>query len=150
MKLIVNESQYDKLLVEQRGSSKVADDWAHIIVAEVMRYLFKIEGEDTLLMDKLSLKFGDKKFFKKLPISNVIINVSANVIEGTEGGADASYSPSYSHIETDKMTSGGEVIEDVEFNLNIDIPESVDLEHDYAPIHDYLLQMFTHELLPVY
>tara|TARA_Y100000385_G_scaffold128842_1_gene134203 strand:+ start:228 stop:1169 length:942 start_codon:yes stop_codon:yes gene_type:complete len=150
MKLIVNESQYDKLLVEQRGFSKVADDWAHIIVAEVMRYLFRIEGEDTLLMDKLSLKFGDKKFFKKLPISNVIINVSANVIEGTEGGADASYSPSYSHIETDKMTSGGEVIEDVEFNLNIDIPESVDLEHDYAPIHDYLLQMFTHELLHVY
>ena len=56
MKLIVNESQYDKLLVEQRGFSKVADDWAHIIVAEVMRYLFRIEGEDTLLMDKLSLK----------------------------------------------------------------------------------------------
>ena len=88
MKLIVNESQYDKLLVEQRGFSKVADDWAHIIVAEVMRYLFRIEGEDTLLMDKLSLKFGDKKFFKKLPISNVIINVSANVIEGTEASSE--------------------------------------------------------------
>ena len=33
MKLIVNESQYSKLLVEQRGFSKVADDWAHIIVS---------------------------------------------------------------------------------------------------------------------
>ena len=150
MKLIVNESQYSKLLVEQRGFSKVADDWAHIIVSEVMRYLFKIEGEDTLLMNKLSLKFGDKEFFKKLPIKNVIINVSANVIEGTEGGADASYSPKHSHIETDDVTSNGEVIEDVEFNLDIDIPESVDLEHDYAPIHDYLIQMFTHELLHVY
>lgn len=150
MKLIVNESQYSKLLVEQRGFSKVADDWAHIIVSEVMRYLFRIEGEDTLLMNKLSLKFGDKDFFKKLPIKNVIINVSANVIEGTEGGADASYSPKHSHIETDDVTSNGEVIEDVEFNLDIDIPESVDLEHDYAPIHDYLLQMFTHELLHVY
>ena len=150
MKLIVNESQYDKLLVEQRGFSKVADDWAHIIVSEVMRYLFRIEGEDTLLMSGLPIKYGNKEFFKKLPIKNVIINVSANVIEGTEGGADASYSPSYSHIETDEMTSGGEVIEDVEFNLDIDIPESVDLEHDYAPIHDYLIQMFTHELLHVY
>jgi hypothetical protein len=150
MKVIVNESQYEKLLVEQRGFSRVADDWAHIIVSEVMRYLFRIEGEDTLLMSGLPTKYGTKDFFKKLPIKNVIINVSANVIEGTEGGADASYSPSYSHIETDEMTSGGEVIEDVEFNLDIDIPESVDLEHDYAPIHDYLIQMFTHELLHVY
>lgn len=150
MKLIVNESQYSKLLVEQRGFSKVADDWAHIIVAEVMRYLFKIEGNDILLMNKLALKFGDKEFFKKLPINNVILNVNANVIEGSEGGADVSYSPKHSHIETDDITSNGEVIEDVEFNLDIDIPESVDLEHDYAPIHDYLLQMFTHELLHVY
>ena len=150
MKLIVNESQYSKLLVEQRGFSKVADDWAHIVVAEVMRYLFRIEGEDTLLMNNLPLKFGDKEFFKGLPIKNVIINVNANVIEGSEGGADASYSPKHSHIETDDVTSNGEVIEDVEFNLDIDIPESVDLEHDYAPIHDYLIQMFTHELLHVY
>ena len=106
------------------------------------------------MIDPHSFLFCDnhiaKDFFKKLPIKNVIINVSANVIEGTEGGADASYSPSYSHIETDEMTPGGEVIEDVEFNLDIDIPESVDLEHDYAPIHDYLIQMFTHELLHVY
>jgi hypothetical protein len=150
MKLIVNESQYSKLLVEQRGFSKVADDWAHIVVAEVMRYLFKIDGSDILLMNNLPLKFGDKEFFKGLPINNVIINVNANVIEGSEGGADASYSPKHSHIETDDVTSNGEVIEDVEFNLDIDIPESVDLEHDYAPIHDYLIQMFTHELLHVY
>ena len=150
MKLIVNESQYSKLLVEQRGFSKVADDWAHIVVAEVMRYLFKIDGSDILLMNNLQLKFGDKEFFKWLPINNVIINVNANVIEGSEGGADASYSPKHSHIETDDVTSNGEVIEDVEFNLDIDIPESVDLEHDYAPIHDYLIQMFTHELLHVY
>ena len=150
MKLIVNESQYSKLLVEQRGFSKVADDWAHIVVAEVMRYLFKIDGSDILLMNNLPLKFGDKEFFKGLPINNVIINVNANVIEGSEGGADASYSPKHSHIETDDITSNGEVIEDVEFNLDIDIPESVDLEHDYAPIHDYLIQMFTHELLHVY
>jgi hypothetical protein len=150
MKLIVNESQYSKLLVEQRGFSKVADDWAHIVVAEVMRYLFKIDGSDILLMNNLPLKFGDKEFFKGLPINNVIINVNANIIEGSEGGADASYSPKHSHIETDDVTSNGEVIEDVEFNLDIDIPESVDLEHDYAPIHDYLIQMFTHELLHVY
>tara|TARA_B100000497_G_scaffold125040_1_gene160764 strand:- start:661 stop:1455 length:795 start_codon:yes stop_codon:yes gene_type:complete len=101
-------------------------------------------------MNNLPLKFGDKEFFKGLPIKNVIINVNANVIEGSEGGADASYSPKHSHIETDDVTSNGEVIEDVEFNLDIDIPESVDLEHDYAPIHDYLIQMFTHELLHVY
>ncbi len=150
MKLIVNESQYSKLLVEQRGFSKVADDWAHIVVAEVMRYLFKIDGSDILLMNNLPLKFGDKEFFKGLPINNVMINVNTNVIEGSEGSADASYSPKHSHIETDDITSNGEVIEDVEFNLDIDIPESVDLEHDYAPIHDYLIQMFTHELLHVY
>lgn len=150
MKIIVNENQYDKLLVEQRGFSKVADDWAHIIVSEVMRYLFKIESEDVLVMNRLSLKYGHKDFFKKLPIESVIINVNVEKIKGNEGGANASYSPNWSHIETDTIDGDNNILEDVEFSLDIEIPESVDLENDYAPIHDYLIQMFTHELLHVY
>jgi hypothetical protein len=149
MKLIVNEKQYNSLIKEARGFSQVAEDWAHIITDEIMKYIFNIEGEDALTMTKLALKYGDKPFFKKLPIESITIIVDVARVEGDEGGADASYVPHWSHLEDD-VIEGSIVVEDVEFNLEIDIPETATKENDYQSIRDYIFQMFSHELLHVY
>jgi hypothetical protein len=149
MKLIVNEKQYNSLLKETRGFVKVAEDWSHIIVDEIMKYIFNIEGEDVLTMTKLTLKYGDKPFFKELPIESITILVDATRIEDEEGGADASYVPYWSHLEDD-VAEDNIVIEDVEFNLDIDIPKTANAENSYDVIRDYIFQMFSHELLHVY
>lgn len=149
MKLIVNENQYNKLIKEARGFAKVAEDWSHIIVDEIMKYIFNIEGEDVLTMTKLTLKYGDKPFFKELPIESVTISVNVNIVDNEEGSADAGYVPYYSHLEDDVMDDII-VIEDVEFNLDIDIPKTSNEENSYDVIRDYLFQMFSHELLHVY
>ncbi len=149
MKLIVNEKQYNSLLKEARGYSKVSEDWAHIITDEIMKYIFNIEGEDVLTMTRLALKYGDKEFFKKLPIESITITVFVDRVSGDEGGADAGYVPHWSHLEDD-VVKGNVVIEDVEFNLEIEIPETATKENDYQSIRDYIFQMFTHELLHVY
>lgn len=149
MKLIVNETQYNSLLSEARGFSQVAEDWAHIITDEIMEYIFNIEVEDVLIMTKLALKYGDKPFFKKLPIESLSVTVLVERVSGDEGGADASYVPHWSHLEDDVLDDVI-VVEDVEFNLDIAIPETATKENDYDSIRDYIFQMFTHELLHVY
>jgi hypothetical protein len=149
MKLIVNETQYNSLIKEARGFSQVAEDWAHIITDEVMKYIFNIEGEEPLAMTKLALKYGDKEFFKKLPIESIIVNVMVEKVEGEDGGADAAYVPSWSHLEDD-VVEGIDVIEDVEFDLQLALPESADAENSYEVVSNHLFQIFSHEVLHVY
>lgn len=143
MKLIVNEKQYNKLLKESRGFSQSAEDWAYIITDEVMKYIFKIDGEEPLLMTKLTLKYGDKEFFKKLPIESIIVNVIMERVDGDDGNMDAAYMPYSSHIEDG-------VIEDVELEMEITLPKTADAENSYEIVSKHMFQVLSHELLHVF
>jgi hypothetical protein len=148
MKIIVNETQYNKLLKEERGFSKSSEDWSRVITDEVMKTIFDINGDDVVTMTKLNSKYGGKDFFKELPIESIIVTINVERVEGEEGGADGAYIPKWSHLEDD-VIKNKDVVEDVEFDIIMKLPKTADETNSYEVISDHLFQIFSHELLHV-
>ena len=148
MKIIVNETQYNKMLKEQRGFSKSSEDWARVITDKVMETLFDIDGEDVITMGKLHQTYANKDFYQKLPIESIIISINVEKVEGEDGGADGAYIPKWSHLEDDVIQNKN-VVEDVEFDIVMKLPETADKENSFDVVRDHLFQIFSHELLHV-
>jgi hypothetical protein len=149
MKLIVNTEQYNRLLNEGTTYSADLDAWVNIIVDSVMGSIFDIDGGDVISLKSLSKKYKDRDFFKRLPIESIIIDIEINEVEGDYANATAGYVPKYSHL-SDDVVEGMNVIEDVEFVLEVDLPEIKDRKKSYQLLYDHFKDIFVHEILHVY
>ncbi len=142
MKVIVNGKQFKKHINEARGHVDATDEWSKIIVEKILDQLFEITNKKNIFLKNLKNIYGDKELFTKLPINSIKIEVTVNKVEGDEGSADASFKPSSIKISNDNL------IENVTLTLNIDLP--TEISSDDVNMKNYLISMFTHELLHVY
>ena len=142
MGVIVNNRQFKKYINETRGHVNATDEWSKIIVDYILKELFNITGNDTISLKNLKKIYGDKEFFITLPLNSINIDIIVNKIEGDEGSADASFKPSTIMISDDNL------VEDVTLTLNIDLPNEISNTDDN--LKNYLISMFSHELLHVY
>ena len=76
MRLIVNEKQYKELLFTNKNEIDSISEWVDYISDFTIN---KLENknlfESILCTNKLNLKLGKFKFFKKLPIDNLVLNI---------------------------------------------------------------------------
>ena len=80
MRIIVNESQYNKILIKEKENTPTFDNWVNYMgdVLSIQIHKFNVK-EDVNTHTNLSNKLRGKPFFKELPIENFIINLVENV-----------------------------------------------------------------------
>ena len=148
MKVIVNRSQYKKILKETRGYSKTVENWADYVTDELLPTIMKQDvGEDVYTLKKLSLKLKGKDFYEDVPIDSVIMTVIIDDIDDDFADVSMGYNPFYTQIiENDDDTYN---ILDVEFDVIMKLPKNRD-EIDYGTLHYYFSSFLSHEFMHVY
>ena len=80
MRIIVNESQYNKILIKEKETAPTFDSWVNYMGDVLSIHINKFNvKEDVNTHTNLSNKLRGKTFFKELPIENFIINLVENV-----------------------------------------------------------------------
>ena len=76
MRLIVNETQYNKILLEEHKNFKEAEKWSSYLSSTLLTHILKLEiPEDVFTYKNLKNKLNTYSFFKSLPIESIIINI---------------------------------------------------------------------------
>lgn len=76
MRLIVNDKQYKRLIEQQNKENNFVNGWGLLIKDTILKRLEnKNLSENIISLNKLNIKLGNKKFFNKLPIDNLILNI---------------------------------------------------------------------------
>jgi len=148
MKIIVNRSQYNKVINETRGYSKTVENWADYVTDELLPLIIKQDVvEDVYTLKKLSLKLKNKNFYEEIPIDSIIMTVIINDIEGDSADINMGYNPYYTQVvENDDNTYN---ILDVEFDVVMNLPiNRSDIEYD--TLHYYFSSFLSHEFMHVY
>ena len=80
MRIIVNESQYNKILIKEKKNTPTFDNWVNYMSDVLATHIHQFNvKEDVNTHTNLSNKLRGKTFFKELPIENFIINLVENV-----------------------------------------------------------------------
>jgi len=80
MRIIVNESQYNKILIEEKKNTATFNNWVNYMSDVLGTHIHQFNvKEDVTTHTNLSNKLREKTFFKELPIENFIINLVENV-----------------------------------------------------------------------
>jgi len=148
MKIIVNRSQYNKVINETRGYSKTVENWADYVTDELLPLIIKQDVvEDVYTLKKLSLKLKNKNFYEEIPIDSIIMTVIINDIEGDSADINMGYNQYYTQVvENDDNTYN---ILDVEFDVVMNLPiNRSDIEYD--TLHYYFSSFLSHEFMHVY
>jgi hypothetical protein len=148
MKVIVNESQYNKILIEQRGYSESLEKWADYVTDEVTMNILNLdETEDVFTFKKLKMKLGNQPFFDKLPIDSMLFSVVLEDSENDEANIDIYYNPYYTQIVEDD--EGNPILLDVEFEAAITLPKDRE-EINVNTFKYYLSSFLSHEFMHVF
>ena len=74
MRIIVKESQYNKILLEENSSHKLINEWSRYLMDRIYPYLEEQVKEKNIVDNNLDKVLGNHSFFKKLPIKSIIVN----------------------------------------------------------------------------
>jgi hypothetical protein len=148
MKVIVNRKQYNKVISETRGYSKVVENWADYITDEMLTKILKQDvKEDVYTITKLSKKLKGKSFYEEFPVDSVILTVIVNEVDGDDSSIDMEYSPYFTQIiENDDNTYN---ILDAEFNVVMTIPKNRE-DIDVNTLYYYFSSFLSHEFMHLY
>jgi hypothetical protein len=148
MKVIVNRKQYNNVINETRGYSKVVENWADFITDEMLLKILKQDvKEDVYTITKLSKKLKGKSFYEEFPVDSVILTVIINEVDDDDASIDMEYSPYFTQIIEDD--NGSYNILDAEFNVVLTIPKNRD-DIDYSTLQYYFSSFLSHEFMHLY
>lgn len=148
MKVIVNRKQYNNVINEVRGYSKVVENWADFITDEILTKILKQDvEEDVYTITGLSKKLKGKSFYEEFPIDSVILTVIINEVDDDEASIDMEYSPYYTQIIENEDESYN--ILDAEFNVVLTIPKNRE-EIDFNTMQYYFSSFLSHEFMHLY
>jgi hypothetical protein len=148
MKVIVNRSQYEKVITESRGYSKSVEKWGDYVTDELLSLMLKQDvDEDVYLLKKLSLKLKGKDFYEDIPIDSIIVSVIIKDSEDDGASVDMNYNPFYTQIVENE--DGTYNILDAEFDVLLTIPKERETIN-YETLHYYVSSFFSHEFMHLY
>ena len=146
MIVIVNESQYNKILKEEQRTYNFIKKLA-LYTADVMvpRILYLEEGfnEDVFTEKNLINKLREEKIDSLLPIESIIINIFKNTNRELVE-MDIKYNPYWSAIIESR--EGKECITDAEFDVVVSLPTHID-DIVRENIHSTMVEKLTESLL---
>jgi hypothetical protein len=148
MKVIVNRKQYNKVISETRGYSKVVENWADYVTDEILGKILKQDvKEDVYTMTNLSNKLKGKSFYEEFPVDSVILTVIINEVDGDDSSIDMEYSPYFTQIiENDDNTYN---ILDAEFDVVMTLPKNRE-DIDINTLYYYFSSFLSHEFMHLY
>ena len=115
MRIIVNESQYNKILIKEKKNIPTFDSWVNYMGDIVATHIHKFNvKEDVNTHTNLSNILRGKTFFKELPIENFIISLVENV---HINDIKISFNPYWSLLQE---TTDNYILKDIE--LDIELP----------------------------
>ena len=124
MRVIVNESQYKKILIEEQRVKESAKEWASYLSSIILTHLLKLEvPEDVYTHTNLKNKLKSSSFFKSLPIESLIFNIIKNKNVHNEIKIDINYNPYWTHII--QNNKGEKYIKDLELDIVGYLPSSL-------------------------
>jgi len=74
MRIIVKESQYNKILLEENTNHKLINDWSRYLMDRLYPYLEEQVKEKNIVDNNLDKVLGKYSFFNKLPIKSIVVN----------------------------------------------------------------------------
>ena len=120
MRVIVNESQYNKILFKEQEVNKVAQEWSTYLTDKILPHIIGLETnfkEDVFTDTNLKNKLRNYKFFKELPIESIIYTIIKNVKDSEDIKVKVKYSPYWTYLNYDH-------IKDAEFDAVITLPST--------------------------
>ena len=146
MIVIVNESQYNKILKEEQDIYNFIKKLS-VYTADVMvpRILYLEEGfsEDVFTEKNLLNKLREEKINSLLPIESIIINIFKNTNRELVE-MDIKYNPYWSTIVESRK--GNECIIDAEFDVEVSLPSHID-DVVIENIYTMMVEKLTESLL---
>ena len=146
MIVIVNESQYNKILKEEQDTYNFIKKLA-LYTADVMvpRILYLEEGfiEDIFTEKNLINKLREEKIYSLLPIESIIINIFKNTNKELVE-MDIKYNPYWSAIV--ESIEGKDCIIDAEFDVEVSLPTHID-DTIIENLHSSMVEKLTEALL---
>ena len=143
MRVIVNETQYNKILLEERILRRSVKKWASYLADIMTPQIVKLNKkfkEDAFVENNLVNKLREQDFLDKLPIESIIVNVHQK--KGDKLKIETFYNPYWTSITEDK--SGKKYIVDAEFDMEVSLPENID-EYVYGDIHKNMVTNLTEQ-----
>ena len=135
MRVIVNENQYNNILIEEKKEYKPLKKWAayisDILLSKITSLSINIE-EDVFTDKNLSNKLGSYDFFKFLPIESIIFNIIIKD-NNKEPTIDINYYPYWTTIINNTIV-------DVEFDIEVFSLDKINLKTVKYDIETYLLK----------
>ncbi len=74
MRIIVKESQYNKILLKENNDIKVQDQWATYLFDRLYPYMDSKHTEKNVVESNLSKTLNKVNFYNQLPINKIIVN----------------------------------------------------------------------------
>ena len=74
MRIIVKESQYNKILLKENNDIKVQDQWATYLFDRLYPYMDSKHSEKNVVESNLSKTLNKVNFYNQLPINKIIVN----------------------------------------------------------------------------
>ncbi len=135
MRVIVNENQYNNILIEEKKEYNPLKKWAayisDILLPKVISLDVSIE-EDIFTDKNLSKKLGNHDFFKFLPIDSIIFNIIIKD-NNKEPNIDINYYPYWTTVVNN-------ILVDVEFDVEVYSLDKINLKTVKYDIETYLLK----------
>jgi len=148
MKVIVNRKQYNNVISETRGYSKVVENWADYVTDEMLSKILKQDvDEDVYTLTNLSKKLKGKSFYEEFPVDSIILTVLINEVDSDDANIDMEYAPYYTQIIENDDNSYN--ILDAEFNIVLTIPKDRN-EIDFNTLQYYFSSFLSHEFMHLY
>jgi hypothetical protein len=144
MRLIVNETQYNKILLEEHKNFKEAEKWSSYLSSTLLTHILKLEiPEDVFTYKNLKNKLNTYSFFKSLPIESIIINIIKKNNPYNKIDVDINFNPYWTYLISNEV--GKEHIVDAEFDVEVFLPSSLnndDIKNLYTKIENNLTDQF--------
>ena len=148
MRVIVNESQYNKILIKENADHKNAQEWASYLSGTLLVNILKLDiGEDVFTHKNLNNKLKTYKFFKNLPIESIIVSIIKNKNLYEDVKIDINYNPYWTTIVEDKR--GKKYIKDVEFEVVTYLPNDL-TQSNIKKLQSQILEKLTDEFIKIY
>jgi len=148
MRIVVNESQYNKLLLEEHLFYNSVKKWANYITDLVFPHILSLEiDEDVFTYKNLSKKLKGRNFFKKLPIDSIIVNIMKTINTDNNTSINIFYNPYWTTIVSDNKNN--DYIIDAEFDIEVSLPEDMELD-EMVNINKKISYLLVEELMNLY
>lgn len=145
MRVIVNETQYNKILLEERSFYDSAKKWASYTADLMTPKIVKLNKkfkEDVFIETNLVNKLRKQKFLDKLPIESLIVNI--HQYPSHKFKIETFYNPYWSRITEDEK--GKKYIIDAEFDMEVSLPPEID-DSIYTEIHSTMVRNLTEQFV---